>query len=196
MTSPSHRTMLKTTEGKMENDEMKNKPLLIGFVLVAASLLLVLPVAAQDDELGVIPVSGTYNYMPEVPDQGFAAGHMYMTVTTLDEWLGDFEGPATSVCRVIATPAGNSPGPCIVEFDGTVLADKQGTFVMVIVYGRMSADAEWFGDWWIISGTGDLANMHGKGVVWGPGFNPEDTEGEPDIYYRGDLVFVEPMSDQ
>ena len=37
--------------------------------------------------------------------------------------------------------------------------------------------------------------INGKGVAWGPGFNPEDPEAEPDVYYSGEVVFVEPASD-
>jgi hypothetical protein len=46
----------------------------------------------------------------------------------------------------------------------------------------------------IVSGTGDLANLRGHGVAWGPGSTNSD-DGITDILYTGEVMFLEPASD-
>jgi hypothetical protein len=82
----------------------------------------------------------------------------------------------------------------LTEFEGTVLGEYEGTLVMIAIYDRPDGTAEWQGEWMIVSGTGDLANLRGHGVAWGPGSTNSD-DGITDILYTGEVMFLEPASD-
>jgi hypothetical protein len=174
---------------------MKNKVSLIGFVFVVAVLLLTLPAYAQEDGPEPIPVSGTYNYTPNILSTVVIDGTTYFDVTADAVWFGDFEGTEVANYRAVIEPSDAWDSGVISEFDGTVLGEYEGTMVIWSVWKRMSSTAHWYAEWWILSGTGDLANIYGRGHAWGPGFNPEDPEAEPDVYYSGEVFFAEPMSE-
>ncbi len=74
----------------------------------------------------------------------------------------------------------------IVSFDGTVNG-KSGTLKMSVVGKRPDAFADWEGKSVILSGTGELANLRGRGTWWGPGAAEEGKWG--DIYYDGNYHF-------
>jgi len=69
------------------------------------------------------------------------------------------------------------------DFEGTVMG-KEGTLVIQLVGWRYLPE-DWYGQWLIISGTGELANLRGQGIWWGPGFGAEG----PDIFYSGQIHF-------
>jgi hypothetical protein len=83
----------------------------------------------------------------------------------------------------------------LAEFEGMVLGEYEGTMVIMSTYRRNAATADWYGEWMILSGTGDLATLQGHGVAWGPGFSASDPEASPDLFYSGEVVFVEPASE-
>jgi hypothetical protein len=175
---------------------MKRNVLFTLFLCVIVTLSLGSQLAqAQDAEPELIRVSGTYDYTPTILAALELDGVAYMDAVDEEVWSGDFEGTAVSGYRIVIESSGVWDAPIITEFEGTVLGDKEGTMVMVFTYKRMSATSHWFGEWWILSGTGDLANIHGRGVVWGPGWNPEDPEASPDVFYSGEIILVEPPSD-
>jgi urocanate hydratase len=140
-----------------------------------------------------IPVSGSFDYTWEEL-AAVVAGDTYVADYSEDEtWLGDFEGTAVSPFLFVQRPSGSIEAWIYTEFEGTVLGEYEGTFVMMAVYKAPSDSTEWHGEWVILSGTGDLANLRGFGTAWGPGSSNED-DGITDIYYSGEVYFVEAAS--
>lgn len=167
------------------------KNLLLTLVLCSVFVLLLsLPVVAQE-ELVTIPVSGTFNYTPTLLANMPADGKVFFSSFEDEQWFGDLEGTAVAQFRAVLWNNGVMEGPGFHEWEGTVLGEYEGTLQIMSTFRRNALTAEWYGEWWILRGTGDLAGLHGRGVYWGPGFNPEDPEAEPDIYYAGEIVFVE-----
>jgi hypothetical protein len=123
-----------------------------------------LPAAAL--EQGPIPVAGSFNYTPEILASATAEGYTLSDATEQEVWIGDFVGTAVSPFPLIAWESGAR--------DAWLLT-------------------EWHGEWMIVSGTGDLENLRGHGVAWGPGSGNAE-EGMPHIYYRGTVMFLEPSS--
>ena len=131
-------------------------------------------------------VSGTFDYTFAITSERWAGDHYIFEATEWETWEGDFEGTAVSFFRVMWFKY-QSGGPMNVwlrsEFEGTVMG-KQGTLVIQLVGWRYLPD-DWYGEWVIIRGTDDLANLHGRGYWGGPGF---DAPG-PDIWYSGQIHF-------
>jgi len=71
------------------------------------------------------------------------------------------------------------------ELEGTVLGSDLGTLTILLTGKQDAPDQDWYGQWVIISGTGDLANARGRGTWGGPGFGAEG----PDIWYSGQVHF-------
>ncbi len=149
--------------------------------MVALLSMLSLPAYAKPPMLA----EGSFDYTFEIMDQKWADGHWFFTATEYETWEGDFEGTAVSFFRVVWF---NYPdGPLNVwlrsDFEGTVMG-KQGTLVIQLVGWRYLPE-DWYGEWVIISGTGELANLKGQGIWWGPGFGAPG----PDIFYSGNIHF-------
>ena len=162
-----------------------------GIVLVALLAVLVIgqPVVTQENGAEIVRISGTLDYVPEILSSMDLNGYSYLDVASEGVWSGDFEGTEKSSYRVVIEPSGVwDAGAVLTKFEGTLLGDKEGTLVMVAHWKRNSPTAGWFGESWILSGTGDLANIHGKILWWGPGFNPEDPEASPDNFYSAELI--------
>lgn len=136
-----------------------------------------------------IPVSGTFDYTPEVFARVPGGGGVFVDASEAEVWTGDIEGTAAAPFRVVVGPDGSFEAWILAEFEGTVLGEYGGTMVMASRYTRPAATAHWTGEWIILSGTGDLENVHGHGSAWGPGFNREDPEAGPDIFYSGEVIF-------
>ena len=133
-----------------------------------------------------IPASGTFDYDFEVTDMREADGNTFIYATEWEAWVGDFEGTAVAVFRVELFSAGFWNVWLRSTFTGTVLG-REGTMVVQLV-GKRPMEPEpgwWFGEWVILSGTGELANLRGQGTWWGPGFGAVG----PDIYYSGNIHF-------
>jgi len=159
------------------------KMLLTPLIVCMVALLSVLsmPVHAMKPQY----VEGTFDYTFEIMDQKWADGHWFFTATEYETWQGDFDGTAVSFFRVVWF---NFPeGPLNVwlrsDFEGTVMGRK-GTLVIQLVGWRYLPE-DWSGQWVIISGTGELANLHGQGTWGGPGFGAPG----PDIWYSGKIHF-------
>ena len=91
-------------------------------------------------------------------------------------------------------PSGVAEAWIVFEIYATVLDEYEGTLIILSVWKKEAPTAYWHGEWTILSGTDDLEHIHGFGVGWGPGFNREDPEASPDIYYSGEIVFLEPVT--
>jgi hypothetical protein len=175
---------------------MKKNISLTVFACVVVTLSLGLPFAqAQDGESPIIPVSGTFDYTPTRNYALEVGGSTFIDATEDEIWSGDFEGTSVAPFRVVASSTGIWDAWLLAEFEGAVLGEYEGTMVIMSTYRKNAATAEWYGEWMILSGTGDLATLQGHGVAWGPGFRATDPEASPDIYYSGEVVFVEPASE-
>ena len=132
-----------------------------------------------------IPVSGTVEYTFEITDERWANGHWFIEATEWETWEGDFEGTAVAFFRVgwFNFPSGPLNVWLRSTFEGTV-DGKSGTLVIQLV-GWKYLPEDWYGNWVIISGTDDLANLHGQGTWGGPGFGAEG----PDLWYEGQIHF-------
>lgn len=169
---------------------MKKNVVFIFFVCVVVTLSLGLPfVQAQDAEVELIPVSGGYYYVPELLSAIELNDTMYWDVIDEEFYSGDFEGTVVSSYRAVIDPSGTWDAWVLTEFSGTVLGDMEGTMTIMFTYTRYANTSEWFGEWWILGGTDDLATIHGTGVAWGLGFNPGDPDAtSPTTFYKGELI--------
>ena len=134
-------------------------------------------------------VSGTFDYTFTITSDRMAGRHWFFEATEDEVWVGSFEGTAVSFFRV--TWFDFPSGPLKVWLRGTFTGtvhyggmDKEGTMVIQLVGWKYPAE-DWHGQWVILSGTDELANLHGQGTWWGPGFGDPG----PDISYEGDIHF-------
>ncbi len=130
-------------------------------------------------------VSGIFDYTFAITSERWADGHYIFEATEYETWEGDFEGTAVSFFRVLwfKYPKGPLNVWLRSDFEGTV-DGKTGTLVIQLVGWRYLPDDR-YGEWVIISETGDLANLHGRGYWGGPGFGASG----PDIRYSGQIHF-------
>ena len=154
-------------------------------LLALLALLLVLSMLSVPAHAGPpTPVSGTFDYTFDVLDMWEANGNTFMYAVEEEVWEGDFEGTALAEFRVVQFSSGFWNVWLRSEFTGTVLGlggTEEDTLVIQLV-GKKPDGGDWYGQWVIISGTGELANAHGRGTWWGPGFG-----NSPAIYYSGQI---------
>ncbi|HLN44503.1 MAG TPA: DUF3224 domain-containing protein [Candidatus Sulfotelmatobacter sp.] len=91
-------------------------------------------------------------------------------------WVGDIAGTSTSDSRWILhyLPTPGAVGTNNLRGVNTVSATvngKSGTLIILLTASRSPDDVEADGTWVILSGTGDLANLHGQGTA-GPSGTP------------------------
>jgi hypothetical protein len=171
---------------------MKKSALLLLIVGMVATLTMSsFPAAAQ--EQGPMPVAGSFNYTSKILASAPADGYTLSDATEQEVWIGDFEGTAVSPFPYIAWESGVRDAWLLTEFEGTVLGEYEGTMVMIAIYTKPDPSTDWHGEWMIVSGTGDLENLRGHGVAWGPGSGNAE-EGMPHIFYKGTVMFLEPSS--
>jgi hypothetical protein len=137
-----------------------------------------------------MPVSGSFEYSPEVFSKVSAGGSVFFDASEDEVWTGDIEGTAVAPFRMVVTPDGAFDAWLHAEFEGTVLGEYEGTMTVVSRFKRPAVGAHWTGEWIILNGTGELEDLRGHGTAWGPGFNRDDPEAGPDIFYSGQVVFV------
>jgi hypothetical protein len=169
--------------------------LMLVVCMVVLTTVLSLPVAAQDSEPLTLIVSGTFDYTPEILVWEDVSGTSYIETTEIEIWSGDISGTGSSQDRIVISPSGAWEGWIMTTFEKVMVGDKEGGLVTLSTWKRPAETAEWQGEWVILRGTGDLENAHGSGSAWGPGFNPEDPEASPDIFYSGEVIFLEPVSE-
>ena len=160
--------------------------------LVVISILVctLLPVASAPVYASQsIEVSAELDYWFQPTAMRQAGPNMFMDAVEQEVYRGDMVGIGNSVFTVAMfrdfwTVWLRS------EFEGKI-DGREGTLVMQLV-GKKPVDGEWYGTWVIISGTGELANAHGEGVWWGPGYRSVDkVDGDPDCYTSG-LIHFDP----
>ncbi|MDO8056931.1 MAG: DUF3224 domain-containing protein [Candidatus Hermodarchaeota archaeon] len=114
--------------------------------------------------------------VPELVFEPLPSGHWKVSLSTTQEWTGDWEGTisqsGTGIIRFMFSD--EPPGKpvlildCFGEFTGTI----QGKTGTVIYYMRNNVDLD--GEYFsaiitILGGTGELENIHGHGTVVGDG---------------------------
>jgi len=144
-------------------------------------------------------VSGSLAYDPVIVDSKLADGNLHLETTEVGLWFGDLVGVSwDEPCRVVIHKVVFDPDGNIVNFDfrwytsiatfeTATVGSKSGGLVMRLHGKDSGPGTDWHGQWVILSGTGELANLHGQGTWWGPGFPPgipEDT-----IFYDGRIHF-------
>jgi hypothetical protein len=133
-------------------------------------------------------VAGDLDYWFQVTGMREAGPNIFMDATEQEEWRGDMVGDGNSVFTVGMFAAGFWNVWLRCEFEG-VVDGKEGTLLIQMV-GKKPLGEDWYGQWVILSGTGELANAHGRGTWWGPGYRDEVKDPDsPDCYYSGQIHF-------
>ena len=137
--------------------------------LMVGMLVLLLTVAAPAFATTPTLVKAYMDYTPSIVDSRTAGGNTFYNTTEVATWTGDFVGNSTEAGRVVVHSSGMWSFNARSSFQGTVNG-KAGTLEMLLVGKRADENSVWAGQWNIISGTGELANLHGQGTWEGPGF--------------------------
>jgi hypothetical protein len=165
------------------------KKLRVALLLV----LLVLPVAVYAGAPS--DVEGNFVYVPTVLSLRQAGDNLFMEAMATSTWTGAFLGTSTDdeyvvVLHGVTGVFGTADFAFeegfywdIATFTGEV-EGRAGT-VEILFVGKSPGDlADWTGTWRIISGTGELTNLHGRGVFW--------NNAPMDIHYEGRIHFDPP----
>ena len=160
------------------------KKMLIPIAVCMAALLFMLSMPAAYAKPPT-RVSGTFDYTFEITSEKWINDLWIFEATEWETWEGDFQGTAVSHFTVMWF---NYPdGPLFVWLRGTLTGTalgKSGTITFLLV-GWRPLPEDWYGRWVILSGTGELADLHGYGTWRGPGFGDPG----PDIFYSGQVHF-------
>lgn len=116
-----------------------------------------------------------------------ARGNTYMDIFEFGRWTGEFEGTSEEHGKVVIHRSGKVFFWGSVSFEGKVKG-KPGTLELFVHGSKPDATSDWQGRWVIVSGTGDLATLRGRGPWWGPGWQGDPTE-YGDIHYGGKTRF-------
>lgn len=163
---------------------MKKTRSIVVLLIVILMLTLTLPVQAGPPE----DASGLWQYIPTITGSKVANGNTTLYTTEVGQWSGTFDGVSTEVGKVVIHASGFRWFTSKVSFVGSVNG-KSGTLEMVAVGKKADPTTDWYGKWVITGGTGDLANLHGQGTWWGPGWSPAEPEEWGDIPYAGNVHF-------
>lgn len=121
---------------------------------------------------------GKWTYVPTIINERKADGNTFKYGEETATWSGTFVGTSYDVFVVVVHPSGLATCPYgLINFVGTVNG-KEGT--LVINFVGQKPGSIWYGQWVIISGTGELANLRGQGTWWGPPLKMD---------YSGDIHF-------
>jgi len=162
--------------------------LLVGIVALMSVLLS--PICHAKTKYSRAYVSGVFDYdYALLMDPINSNGKTYVFAEEWETWTGDLAGDGHAYFIVMVYESGLKEVVLLSTLTGEVNG-KEGTLVIRLV-GKRPADGEWFGYWVILSGTGELENVCGQGLWWGPGYEaPGNIPGErPDIYYTGFIRF-------
>jgi hypothetical protein len=136
--------------------------LMISAVILSA--LLIPTVFAKKHTL----VDGTWSWGVDNWMERPANGNMHISATELDVFSGTFEGTGIGPFKMTWHSNDVITGSGKTVFTGSV-DGKSGTCVIMWVGKTINEEFWWSFKWIIISGTGELSNLRGKGTCYGPG---------------------------
>jgi hypothetical protein len=146
------------------------KKMLVGMV----TMVVVLSALSASAYAGTpTPADGSFAYAVTSFSDRWADGNWFIYATDTAIWKGTFEG--TSREEYVAVLHGSGVGfyKGTVSFAGTV-EGREGTVEISFVGSQPATSAPydpsqpWEGTWRIISGGGELANLHGQGTFTNP----------------------------
>jgi hypothetical protein len=147
----------------------KISALMIGAVIL--SVLLMPTVLAEKH----ITVSGTWSWYSSDELPRPADGNVHISAIEHDTLTdGTFEGSGVGPFKMTIHSNGFITGSGKTVFTGTVYG-RSGTCVIMWVGNTKNEGGYWDLRWKIISGTGELATLHGQGKCWGLGLSVEMT---------------------
>ena len=166
----------------------KRSLLLIAALMVALLLALSVPAYAKPP----ITVEGEWDYQGEpFFDEKWADGNYFLSFEDCGTWTGGFEGTVCDAGDMVFHSSGSVFGKYTVWFDGEAWDEStgtslgEGTLEIRFVGKGLDEEVGFQGTWVILSGTGDLANLHGQGTWWGWG--SDGVVGTPDLFYSGQV---------
>ena len=152
------------------------KKVLLTLLLVC----MVLPTAAYADPPGPNAV-GSFVYTVTSSTERLAGDNLFVVGTDTAIYEGTFAGESTEEFVVVGHGSGFVFYKGTVSFTGKVFAgtanEREGTLEILFVGKSPGSFAEFTGTWRIISGGGDLADLHGQGTWWNTDFFMVDYEG-------------------
>ncbi len=114
-------------------------------------------------------VVGKLFYVPYLAGEPKIVGGNTFLKTYEDSWWeGTLEGYSYDECKVVVHRSGLWTYNAKAYFSGSV-DGRTGELTLRLNGRRPDAFSEWTGQWVILSGTGELANLHGQGTFYGPG---------------------------
>ena len=141
--------------------------------LVICMLALLSTLSMSVHATPLTPASGTWTYIPaDMTLTRSADGNTFYEAKSIDIVTGTFEGPGTGVDILVLHSSGFWTGIGVATFVDCMVDGKSGTLVIRWAAHATAETGLWSGQWVILSGTGELANLRGQGTFWGP-VNPE-----------------------
>ncbi|MFN2139685.1 MAG: hypothetical protein ACK2U5_04345 [Candidatus Promineifilaceae bacterium] len=156
-------------------------------ILMALFILLVLAIPAQATKPD--SAEGVWSYFVYKAEVKEAGCNTFLTTYDYGKMTGTFEGETTEVGMVVEHCMGG------VSFNGNMVfvgevdspaGARSGTMEMSVV-GQCCDENGWDGQWVILSGTEELANLRGQGTWSGPGAGGPFVWG--DVDYEGNIHF-------
>jgi len=162
---------------------------------VLSALLLVwlaLPVAVHAGP--PTDVEGDFIYTSTILSMRQEGNNLLLEAIDTATWTGAFVGTSTEEYKVVLHGVTGVFGTPDFRFEkanykGTVtftgeVQGRSGTVEILFVGQAEERLANWTGTWRIMSGTGELASLHGTGVFW--------NNAPRDIHYEGQIHFDPP----
>lgn len=158
---------------------MKKKLSVLLICTVALVSILLTPTLIANARRGFQRASGEWKYVSLGAETRVGDGYTFILGDESGVWTGTFTGTSYDVFQAVVLPSGKAYiSYALIFFEGNV-GDKQGT--LVISFAPGTGDFVTFsGRWKILSGTGELENLHGQGIWSGPSY---------DMKYSGLIYF-------
>jgi len=130
---------------------------------LGAAVLLAEPVGATS----LMPASGTFVDVTTSTQVRMADGNLIISQTVTQTLMGTFTGTASQQATTVVHPTGAA------NFFGAetctcTVAGKTGSLVFEFS-GKVAPDGSFEGQFVITGGTGELANLDGRGTIQSPG---------------------------
>ncbi|NIW46448.1 MAG: DUF3224 domain-containing protein [Gammaproteobacteria bacterium] len=149
------------------------KIFLITMIMAVIMMVISSPVMAGPPET----VQGVMSWTSIVLDERVSGRNVFLKTFEDAVWTGSLSGTSTEDGIVVLYGLeDNDPASYhgIASFEGEVFG-KSGTLEILILARVDDVFSDWEGTWVILSGTGELSNLRGRGTLIGPG--PIDYKG-------------------